>query len=349
MPRPQHMFVLVGLLLLVFAHVMTGGYVGQIMQPGAFLVAVLLPAAAATLVHRGGLLRAIQEALGDGPLESTDALRWMGILRSTRALFVAGGGLAILLGLNSVLRNIADPSKVGAGIALAWVASLYMVVAAERCLAPRLRQLAVRGLLPQGGLPPSDSPPGAGTTGTLITALLLSFGLLEAAHIIEGGSFGQLIQPTAVLLICASGFFALGWHGPTTLKKATLCAPAEDSRREDLQVRIQVLLSLRTAIYAMAALGYLLGHIHVMAHLDDPKKLGAGFAVATVVWLVAVLLAEFVLGPPLLRLRTACSVRTDVEDPLERAGPSDWVPGILLVASVVVMTVLALYSVTTFG
>ncbi len=115
MPRPQHLFVLVGLLLLVFAHVVTGGYIGQLMQPGAFLLAVLLPAATATLIHRGGLLRAIEEALGDGPAESGDALRWMGILRSTRALFVAGGGLAILLGLVSVLLTHRRSIQSGSG------------------------------------------------------------------------------------------------------------------------------------------------------------------------------------------------------------------------------------------
>jgi flagellar motor component MotA len=348
MARPRHAFVLVGLLLLVFAHVAGPGHLNQLLQVGALIVAVLLPAALATVVHRGGLLRAIQEALGDGPAESGDALRWMGILRSTRALFVAGGALGILLGLTTVLRHIADPSKLGAGIALAWIASFYMVIAAELCLTPMVRQLAVRGLLPQEGLPPTDSPPGAGTTGTLLTALLLSVGLIEAAHIVEGGFFGQLIQPTVFLLICLGGLFALGWHGPIALKKAILWAPAEDSRQEDLQGRLQVLLSLRTAIYAMAALGYLLAHINIMAHLDDPTKLGMGFAVATVVWIVAVLLAELVLGPPLLRLRTECSVRRGGEDPLEWAARSDAVPGILLVGSVVVMTVLALYSITTF-
>jgi len=340
--------VLLGLLLLVFAHVAEGGHLQQLIQTGAFLVSFVLPAAAAGLVYRGALPQAIDAALSDRPMNSTDALRWVGLLRSTRSMFVAGGCLGTLLGLSTVLRHIDDPSKLGAGIAVSWLACFYMVVIAELFLAPMIRQLAVRGLLPNEDLAQPETSRAGRAGGALLLALALSGGLILAAHVVEGGLIEQLTQPGAVLLITLSGLFAMGWHGPTALKRAILFAPSEDSRQEDLQVGLQVLLSLRTAIYAMAAIGYLLAHIHIMAHLDDPKQLGAGFAVATVVWIMAILVAELVLGPQLLRLKTECSVRRGAEGPLEQAARSDRIPNILLVASVVVMTVLALYSIQTF-
>jgi len=95
----------------------------------------------------------------------------------------------------------------------------------------------------------------------------------------------------------------------------------------------------------MAASGYVLGFIHIMSHLDDPTKLGAGIAVATVVWIVAILLAEIVLGPAVLRLEAECLARRGLEDPLERAAQSDRFPVILLMTTVVVMTVLVIYAI----
>ena len=68
------------------------------------------------------------------------------LLQGAAALIVFGGTLGAVLGLIHVMENLSDPSKLGAGIAVAFVATVYGVGSANLILLPVAAKLRSRAL-----------------------------------------------------------------------------------------------------------------------------------------------------------------------------------------------------------
>ena len=83
-------------------------------------------------------------------------------------------------------------------------------------------------------------------------------------------------------------------------------------KREDGKRNIAVLSSCRMIALATGGLGFILGLVEVMRHLDDPSKLGAGIAVALIATLYALILSEFFLGPLINRVQ--CHIERSGKD-----------------------------------
>ena len=341
--------VIGGFGLISATHILAGGQMAQLIQPGAFLAAVLLPCVLALLFYRKSGKTIVDGVLGEGLLSSEEALRQQGVLRSIRDLFVAGGVIGVLLGSMLVLAHLDDPSKLGAGIAVAWIAAFYMVIATELVLAPMIRQLAIRGLRTQESLVSTEPASRTVSAMRFCLSFVLAGGMVAATWVIEGGAVSPFLQPSAFLIVLAGITFCLGWHGPSLVKSALLDTPSDDSRLEDLQVRLQVLLSLKTVVYGGASIGFMIGFITMLAHLGNPQSVWTAVSEASVVWLVALLLDGLVLVPPRQRLEAECRARRGPETPLERAAHAHAVPVYALVLAQVVLFLLVLYSLEAFA
>jgi len=344
-----HFGGIAGFGLIAGTHILKGGYMFQLMQPGAFLAAICLPSVLALLLYWESVRTVVHGVLGEGPLPSEEALRVQGVLRSIRDLLVAGGVIGVLLGSMLVLAHLDDPSKLGAGIAVAWLAAFYMVIATELVVAPMIRQLAIRGLRTKESLASTDPASRTTAARNLLFSLVSAGGLVAAVHVIEGGALSQLTDPAGFLFVFAGLIFCFGWHGPSLVKSALLDTPTDDAPLEDLQVRLQVLLSLKTVTYGGASIGFMMGFMHMMAHLDNPQTVWTAVAGATSVWLFALLLDGLVLVPPRQRLQAECRARRGAETPLERAAHSHSLPVYVLVLVQVVLFLLALYSLEFFA
>ncbi len=349
------------LLLLALAtvpavHVLQGEDIGGLWGAAPALLSILLPISVAGVCHRRDLVRALQASCNTDALPPGTALRWIEVLQGLRRSCFAGGALATVLGLIVVLAHFGDPSKIGPGVAVAWIACLYTVYASELCLAPLIRQLAIRGqgfqawgeqAASEGSL---GEPPEVRRGSTYFAVIGLTGLFLAGAQAVEGEHPGDLLQAAAALMVCASLLFAAGWHGPGALKDTLwVGAGSSDSTRKELEQRHHIVRSLRSLIYAMASLGFLVGSIAVMSHLDDPERVGQGVATAVVSWVYALILAELILGPVQRRLRTARAQRGVEDTPLARAAHTGPEAVWLLVGAVVFITPLVLLAVNNAG
>ena len=69
----------------------------------------------------------------------------------------------------------------------------------------------------------------------------------------------------------------------------------------------RVLSTARNLASGSGVLGTLIGLVNMLAKMDDPSAIGPAMAVALLTVLYGVLLAEFILGPLINRLRNRAS------------------------------------------
>jgi len=143
---------------------------------------------------------------------------------------------------------------------------------------------------------------------------LCGIGIIALCILFEGGHFMHYAHPVCFLLVVGTTFFlSLAHHTETELMAAFGGAMNPDGiKREDGKRHIAVLSSCRIIALATGGLGFILGLVHVMGHLDDPTLLGSGIAVALIATLYAVVLSEFFLAPLINRVQ--CHIESSPKD-----------------------------------
>lgn len=115
---------LVVLLAIFGIHLAEGGYMAQVMHSGAFLL--VGGATLGGVLMSGGLresLRQLGGVLGRQSVDDLTALRrTLGVVIVTAPL---AGAVGTVLGMIQVMANLSDPTKLGAGVALAFIAMIY--------------------------------------------------------------------------------------------------------------------------------------------------------------------------------------------------------------------------------
>ena len=155
-------------------------------------------------------------------------------------------------------------------------------------------------------------------------ALILGLALFPLAMAMTGGAMMIMDAPSMVIVLAGACLFTVAAHGPGPLIDALVASL--NSQPLTLQACHQhrrVLETLRNALCASGAAGFLLGLIAVLGNLADPSHIGPAVAVAMLTTLYAVILAELVIAP----LSSALPSRIE---PLSSADDSE---GALLVKS----------------
>jgi flagellar motor component MotA len=117
--------------------------------------------------------------------------------------------------------------------------------------------------------------------------------------ILMGGNFAMFINLPSLLIVLGGGLFVtLSFHSPTAVKNALVkgWVGATNSPDELKQYR-NVLGTMRTSVVGSGILGTLIGLVQMLAHLDDPTKLGPAIALALLTLVYSVLLSELYLAP----------------------------------------------------
>ena len=114
-------------------------------DPPSVLIVVVptLLFAAATHSPRG-VWAAVTHGLGAGPVAEADAQPALAALRSLRSISLASGVLGTLIGLVSMLTNLADPTAIGPAVAVALLCPLYAVFLSEICVRPLSHRIEAR-------------------------------------------------------------------------------------------------------------------------------------------------------------------------------------------------------------
>jgi flagellar motor component MotA len=280
---------LLGLLVICgsvgLAVVLEGGHLAWLLQPSACLFV------------SGGVLGAVLIGCGlMAPLtELGDLLRGRAgdyvLLRRALHLAIQAGALSgvigTIIGLIHVMTALSDPTKIGAGLAVAMTALLYGLLYA--LLGYGLDALASRRAEASEG----DSTPSEGASGSPVIGTLVIFLAFVGVHIMEGGHMGTLISGSGALLVGGGVLGALlmstGVIGPMKQLAAVLSGGEVDDGRSLLDAVRLVILSAPVA----GLVGATVGIVHVLVNLSDPSKLGAGVAVAYLAMLYGGLIALF--------------------------------------------------------
>ena len=129
-------------------------------------------------------------------------------------------------------------------------------------------------------------------------ALLAGLSLFPVVMELTVGASVILDLPSLLIVLVGAFLFTSSAHGASGLLRALGAAFSEDPLSiEDCQQHRRVLESLRNAICATGAAGFLLGLIAILANLADPSAIGPAMAVAMLTTLYAVILAELVVAP----------------------------------------------------
>lgn len=341
--------LLLGLGSLPLLHVIEGD--NDLLQPGAFILVLVLPFALAAVFYRSELLGALRTPWSSTPLPlgEAQARRTVEILQSLRRLVLAASALGIVLAAIHMLGVLDRPEVFPRGIAVTWVAVFYGVFASELLLAPMTRQVVVRSFASPTTPPEEEGTPEGETNLVFALLLLLSVGIVAVAWVVEGGSLRSFAQPVAFLGLLPALLLSLAWHSPAAVRQALLSASAVEASDEALQVHHHILSSFRTLLYGSAALCHLLGALHVVLHLNTRLEVvGAGLAISLTPWIYAVILGELVLGPRRQRIETELELRgigDTARSQEAKTGPGALILSLLSIAGGLAVVFLALPSV----
>ena len=92
----------------------------------------------------GEIVDAFTKALCSKRVDREDAVKQKAVIRSARTFAITAGALGFVLGTISVMQNLADPTKLGAGVAFAFLATFYALILSEFFLAPLINRLEAR-------------------------------------------------------------------------------------------------------------------------------------------------------------------------------------------------------------
>ena len=114
--------------------------------------------------------RAWAAALGRGPLDPAQAQRHTRVLEAAHGLTWAAAVLGFLMGNVAMMANLADPSSIGAGIAVAMVPLVYAGILAEFIIRPlRYGLIARTDPNPTNPQSPNTAPVGETSTKPIVS------------------------------------------------------------------------------------------------------------------------------------------------------------------------------------
>jgi flagellar motor component MotA len=151
---------------------------------------------------------------------------------------------------------------------------------------------------------------------------VLGLGIITTACLLEGAHLKNYVQGPAFMIVVGGTFFlTLGHHSVAHVRAAFQAVLVGDTLSvEEATRHILVFSTARMIAQALGAIGFLLGLVHVLGHLSDPTKIGAGLAVSLISTLYGLILAELILGP--LKNRVSSSVADVNATALKAASPS---------------------------
>ncbi len=135
--------------------------------------------------------------------------------------------------------------------------------------------------------------------------LLAGLGMVVAATAMEGDVGGFVNVPALLIVIGGGALFSMGQHGPTAVFDALGAGAATESAGE-LRQRMCVLQSLRDTLCGAAAVGFMIGLLHMLHSLADPSMIGPAVAVSLLTTLYAVILSELVVAPRIQAMAAQC-------------------------------------------
>ena len=111
--------------------------------------------------------------------------------------------------------------------------------------------------------------------------------------------------------------FTLAHHSASEVWDAFAAATGKNNiPPADMKKAIATLSTARVVTSSSGLLGSLIGFVKMLASMDDPSAIGPAMAVAVLSVLYAVVVAEFVIGPLINRLRSAIP-STELDEPLK--------------------------------
>ena len=123
----------------------------------------------------GGLMSAIEAAIGTDPDVAVDAKNYIHTLSTARRIASGSGALGGLIGMVNMLAQMDDPTAIGPAMAVLLLSILYAVMLSELVLSPLLNRLYARC---DGGAGAPTSPSGLLINSTALLAILMSFFVL---------------------------------------------------------------------------------------------------------------------------------------------------------------------------
>tara|TARA_B100000029_G_C17582122_1_gene959961 strand:+ start:1599 stop:2114 length:516 start_codon:yes stop_codon:yes gene_type:complete len=166
---------------------MEGGALKALFQPTALLLVVGTTLFLSLTYHRlPQLLGAFAGAISTNPLGRETAQRHIAVLSTCRTIALSAGGLGFILGLIIILQNLSDPAKLGPGVAIALISTLYALILSELILAPLSNRLQCHFASPRNDNDVDSSPKGPleAATPSVSIFLLSTLGSLLMLFII---------------------------------------------------------------------------------------------------------------------------------------------------------------------
>ena len=115
----------------------------------------------------------------------------------------------------------------------------------------------------------------------------------------------------------SSILFTLAHHSASDVRDAFGAATGKkDLPPSEIMKAIATLSTARVVTSSSGLLGSLIGFVKMLASMDDPSAIGPAMAVAVLSVLYAVVVAEFVIGPLINRLRHSIPA-TETSDPMK--------------------------------
>ena len=295
----------VGVSAIVFGFLYEGGHLDSLLQMGSFII-VVGPTVFLSLAHHSSqeLKSAFKAALAGEPIPYSLAARHAAVLSTPRIIATAAGGVGFLLGLIHTMTNLGDPSKLGAGIAVSFLAIFYGLVLSELMVAPMISRVSTLAAPeePEKKLPEDEgkeTPGTGGGGGAKLIYALLGVAMILWGYITQGGHMGSLLHVGGLIIVVgASIFLSLAHHSWGDFRAALNAVRSPDTLPSaEVNRHAAVLATPRLTAMALGGVGFIWGLIFTMQNLDDPSKLGGGIAVAFVSALYALAFSEFAVGP----------------------------------------------------
>ena len=138
-------FAFLGVSTVVITCLLEGANLKNYVQGSPFMI-VVGGTLFFTLAHHSfaQVRAAFQAALRGDALNAEEATRHLLVLSTARMLAQALGAIGFLLGIVHVLGHLSDPTKVGPGIAVSLLSTLYGLILSELILGPLKNRVSAR-------------------------------------------------------------------------------------------------------------------------------------------------------------------------------------------------------------
>ena len=197
------------------------------------------------------------------------------------------GLIGAIIGMVQMLSNLSDPSKIGPGMAIAFLSILYggAIGAMAYGAAHSLRAPPATKEPEEANAPTSDESTPAqpeedsGHMLSTLAGVIIVFCSFAFPTIMAGGTLHSYISPESFVLVAGTivGICIMSFGLMTPLKQLKALLTGHETETKALEGS----LGLITQVGPLSGLiGAIVGLVHTMENLSDPSKLGAGIALA---------------------------------------------------------------------